>query len=226
MTDISNEIRSEITSDGNLIISLEQVTKPEPKEGEVLIKVEASPINPSDLGLLLGPADVSSLKVSEGVAHMKVPEALMRSVEARIGQSLPVGNEGSGTVVEAGKDAEHLIGKMVGLAGGSMYSEYRCVKANACLEMNSTSVGFSGPSKRIDIMKSYGFSLKQADLLNAVIKSSSDVGAAWSHDAIKSSCIKRVFVCEEALGEISEGPDNYLPIWKRKMDACGASNPF
>ncbi len=136
MTDISNEIRSEITSDGNLKISLEQVTKPEPKEGEVLIKVEASPINPSDLGLLLGPADVSSLKVSEGVAHMKVPEALMRSVEARIGQSLPVGNEGAGIVESAGKGAEHLIGKVVGVAGGAMYSEYRCLPAQSCLIMN------------------------------------------------------------------------------------------
>ena len=97
---------------------------------------------------------------------------------------------------------------------------------NACLEMNATSVGFSGPSKRIDIMKSYDFSLEQADLLNTFIKTSSDVGMAWSHDALKSSCIKQVFVCEEALGEISEGPDNYLPIWKRKMDACGASSPF
>ena len=136
MTETSNEIRSEITSDGNLKISLEQVTKPEPKEGEVLIKVEASPINPSDLGLLLGPADVSSLKVSEGVAHMKVPEALMRSVEARIGQSLPVGNEGAGIVESAGKGAEHLIGKVVGVAGGAMYSEYRCLPAQSCLIMN------------------------------------------------------------------------------------------
>ena len=136
MTNTSNQIRSEITSDGNLKISLEQVAKPEPKEGEVLIKIEASPINPSDLGLLLGPADVSSLKVSEGVAQMKVPEALMRSVEARIGQSLPVGNEGAGIVESAGKGAEHLIGKVVGVAGGAMYSEYRCLPAQSCLIMN------------------------------------------------------------------------------------------
>ena len=136
MTNTSNEIRSEITSDGNLKISLEQVAKPEPKEGEVLIKIEASPINPSDLGLLLGPADVSSLQIIEGVAQMKVPEALMRSVEARIGQSLPVGNEGAGIVESAGKGAEHLIGKVVGVAGGAMYSEYRCLPAQSCLIMN------------------------------------------------------------------------------------------
>ena len=136
MTEISNEIRSEITSDGNLKISLEQVAKPEPKEGEVLIKIEASPINPSDLGLLLGPADVSSLKVCDGVAQMKVPEALLRSVQARLDQSLPVGNEGAGVVESAGKGAEDLIGKVVGVAGGSMYSNYRCLPASACLVMN------------------------------------------------------------------------------------------
>ena len=98
MTDTSHEIRSEITSDGNLKLSLESVEKPEPKDGEVLIKIEASPINPSDLGLLLGPADISTLKVSEGIAQMKVPESLIRSVNARLNQSLPVGNEGAGVV--------------------------------------------------------------------------------------------------------------------------------
>ena len=136
MTDTSKQIRSEITSDGNLKISLESVDKPEPKDGEVLIKIEASPINPSDLGLLLGPADVSTLKVSDGVAQMKVPEALMRSVQARLDQSLPVGNEGAGIVESAGKGAEDLIGKVVGVAGGSMYSNYRCLPASACLVMN------------------------------------------------------------------------------------------
>jgi len=136
MTNTSNEIRSEITSEGNLTISLESVDKPKPKDGEVLIKIEASPINPSDLGLLLGPADVSTLSVSNGKAQMKVPEALMRSVQGRIDQSLPAGNEGAGVVESAGKGAEELIGKVVGVAGGSMYSNYRCLPASACLVMN------------------------------------------------------------------------------------------
>ena len=132
----SRQIRSLITEEAKLELSIREHEIPDPKDDEVLIKVEASPINPSDLGLLLGPADVSTMESNGEVVTMDVPQSLLRSVGARIGQSLPVGNEGSGTVVEAGKDAEHLIGKMVGLAGGSMYSEYRCVKANACLEMN------------------------------------------------------------------------------------------
>ena len=132
----SRQIRSLITEEAKLELSIQEHEVPDPKDDEVLIKVEASPINPSDLGLLLGPADVTTMESNGEVVSMDVPQSLLRSVGARIGQSLPVGNEGSGTVVEAGKDAEHLIGKMVGLAGGSMYSEYRCVKANACLEMN------------------------------------------------------------------------------------------
>ena len=134
----SKQIKSNISKEGKLSISIDEVEIPEPKEGEVLIKVQATPINPSDLGLLVGPADVSSLKVIESGAlvEMQVPEGLIRSVAARFDQNLPVGNEGAGIVEAAGKGAEHLIGKVVGVAGGAMYSEYRCLPAMSCLEMN------------------------------------------------------------------------------------------
>ena len=134
----SKQIKSNISKEGILSISIDEVEIPEPKEGEVLIKVQATPINPSDLGLLVGPADVSSLKVIESGAlvEMQVPEGLIRSVAARLDQNLPVGNEGAGIVETAGKGAEHLIGKVVGVAGGAMYSEYRCLPAMSCLEMN------------------------------------------------------------------------------------------
>ena len=135
---VSKQIKSKISKEGLLTISLDEVNVPDPGDGEVLIKVQATPINPSDLGLLVGPADVSSLKeVAKGsVVEMKVPDGLIRSVAARFDQNLPVGNEGSGIVESAGKGAEHLIGKTVGLAGGAMYSEYRCVPASSCLVMN------------------------------------------------------------------------------------------
>ena len=134
----SKQIKSNISKEGKLSISIDEVEIPDPKEGEVLIKVQATPINPSDLGLLVGPADVSSLEVIENGAlvEMQVPEGLIRSVAARFDQNLPVGNEGAGIVEAAGKGAEHLIGKVVGVAGGAMYSEYRCLPAMSCLEMN------------------------------------------------------------------------------------------
>ena len=134
----SKQIKSNISKDGLLTISIDEVDIPEPADGEVLIKVQATPINPSDLGLLVGPADISSLNVIEegSKVEMKVPDNLIRSVSARFDQNLPVGNEGAGLVESAGKGAEDLIGKTVGLAGGAMYSEYRCVPASSCLVMN------------------------------------------------------------------------------------------
>ena len=138
---VSKQIRSEVTKEGKLLISIENTEIPVPKEDEVLIKIEATPINPSDLGLLIGPADVSSMTVSgegeDSEVNMDIPENFLRVVTDRIGQSLPVGNEGGGIVVAAGgKDTEELVGKTVGVAGGSMYSQYRCVKASSCFVMN------------------------------------------------------------------------------------------
>ena len=137
----SKQIRSEVTKEGKLLIYIESTKLPEPKEDEVLIRIEASPINPSDLGLLIGPSDVSSLSVSgdgeNAVVTMDIPEGLLRMLDARIDQSLPVGNEGGGIIVAAGDQvSEDLIGKTVGVAGGSMYSQYRCVKASTCFVMH------------------------------------------------------------------------------------------
>ena len=136
----SKEIRSMVTSNGNIEISIANVEMPVPGDDEVLIEVHAAPINPSDLGLLLSfAADLSTINVSgsgdETVTSMKIHPALMGAMKPRIDESMPVGNEGSGIVIDAGANAKELIGKTVGLAGGSMYSQYRCVPAANCLVM-------------------------------------------------------------------------------------------
>ena len=136
----SKEIRSMVTNEGNIEISIANVDMPIPGDDEVLIEVHAAPINPSDLGLLLSfAADLSTIKVSgsgdETITSMKIHPALMGAMKPRIDQSMPVGNEGSGVVVDAGTNAKEFIGKTVGLAGGSMYSQYRCVPAANCLVM-------------------------------------------------------------------------------------------
>ena len=136
----SKEIRSMVTNEGNIEISIANVDMPIPGDDEVLIEVHAAPINPSDLGLLLSfAADLSSINVSgsgdETITSMKIHPALMGAMKPRIDQSMPVGNEGSGVVVDAGTNAKEFIGKTVGLAGGSMYSQYRCVPAVNCLLM-------------------------------------------------------------------------------------------
>jgi NADPH:quinone reductase-like Zn-dependent oxidoreductase len=131
----SLQLRSLITSGGMLELSLVDVPTPEPGENEVLVRIEGAPINPSDLGLLIGPADLSTLSVSGGVVSAKVPDHLMRMVAARADESMPVGNEGGGVVVKAGSSpaAQALLGKTVGVLGGAMYSQYRAVRVQDCL---------------------------------------------------------------------------------------------
>jgi NADPH2:quinone reductase len=137
----SKEIRSKATSDGNIELSIAKVEKPVPGDDEVLIEVQASPINPSDLGLLLSfAADVQNINLTgsgdDTVATMPVHPALMGTLKPRLDESMPVGNEGAGVIIDAGINAKDLIGKTVGLAGGAMYSQYRCVPAASCLVMD------------------------------------------------------------------------------------------
>ena len=139
-TSHSKQIRSIVTSEGNIEISIVRVDKPIPADDEVLIEVHAAPINPSDIGLLLTFAgDLSNINISESgddlVASIKIHPGLMASMKSRLNKSLAVGNEGAGIVVDAGKNVKELIGKTVGLAGGSMYSQYVCVPAINCLVM-------------------------------------------------------------------------------------------
>jgi NADPH:quinone reductase len=135
------QLVSNLKSSGELRVSLTRVAVPVPQENEILVRVEATPINPSDLGLLFGPADLDQAVVSGTadlpVLTMPMPEPAMRAMAARVDQDLPVGNEGGGVVVAAGNSpaAQALIGKTVGILGGAMYSEYRCVKVHECLPL-------------------------------------------------------------------------------------------
>lgn len=137
----SKEIRSTVTSDGTVEISIVNAAMPVPSENEVLIKVEAAPINPSDLALLISfAADLDSIEFSgEDEAPkttIKIRPGLMAALKGRVDQPLSAGNEGAGIVVGAGEKATALIGKTVGVAGGSMYSQYRCAPASSCLVMD------------------------------------------------------------------------------------------
>ncbi len=135
------QLRSLVKADQTVELFLDTVEVPAPGPGEVVVRVEASPINPSDLGLLLAGADVMAA-VSSGSADRPVvtaplPDAAMRAMKGRVGIPMPVGNEGSGTVVAVGSSAAAgaLLGKTVALAGGGMYAQYRCVDASLCLEL-------------------------------------------------------------------------------------------
>ena len=136
------QLRSEVTSGGQLKLSLEDVPVAPLKPQEVLLRVEASPINPSDLGLLLGMADLSTAEQS-GTSERpevtaQIPQGLVRHMAGRLDQSMPVGNEGGAVVIGAGEapEAQALLGKTVGALGGAMYGQYRTVRYHQCLVMN------------------------------------------------------------------------------------------
>lgn len=158
----SKEIRSTVTGDGNVEISIAKVDIPTPADDEVLIEIYAAPINPSDLALLTTfGGDVSNIKVSGSgdntVASMSVHPAVMRSMKSRVGQSMPVGNEGAGVVVDAGINAKSLIGKTVGLAGGAMYSQYKCAPAVNCLVMGDGIAPSEAASSFVNPMTALSF---------------------------------------------------------------------
>jgi NADPH:quinone reductase-like Zn-dependent oxidoreductase len=129
------QIRSLIRKSGVLELSLVSVPTPEPAADEVVIRVEATPINPSDIALLLGPIDPDTAKqagtAESPVFTANVLERALPALTSRLDQSMPVGNEGAGTVVRAGSSAaaQALMGKLVAVASGAMYSQYKVAKA-------------------------------------------------------------------------------------------------
>ncbi|HSG88169.1 MAG TPA: zinc-binding dehydrogenase [Pseudomonadales bacterium] len=156
------QLRSLIGSDGFLELSLAEVEVPKPAADEVLVRVEASPINPSDLGLLFGGADMSKAEFSGSGDAAKVrapvPEAMLRASKPRHGNSLPVGNEGAGTVVATGSDADAkaLEGRVVAILGGAMYGQYRAVKAKECLLLPEGTTPAQGASCFVNPLTALG----------------------------------------------------------------------
>lgn len=156
------ELRSLIKESGELEVSLLQVDVPEPAADEVVVRVEATPINPSDLGLLFGAADMSTAKASgtaqQPVITASVPEAAMRAMAGRLDQSMPVGNEGAGVVVKAGSSdaAKALLGKTVAMIGGAMYAQYRTIKARDCMALPAGASAADGASCFVNPLTSLG----------------------------------------------------------------------
>jgi NADPH:quinone reductase-like Zn-dependent oxidoreductase len=130
------ELRSLVT-DGKLELSLQEVELAAPGPGEVIVRIEAAPLNPSDLGLLTGPADLATMQGSgtgdRPVVTADIPAQRMGIVAPRLNESMAVGNEGAGTVVAAGEGAEDLMGKVVAAVPGGMYSQYRKLRAQDCV---------------------------------------------------------------------------------------------
>lgn len=156
------QLRSLIKTSGELEISLLDVPTPEPADDEVVVRIEAAPINPSDLGLLVGAADMSTAKASgtkqAPIITAKVPDGAMRAMGARLDQSLPVGNEGAGVVIKTGSSdaAKALMGKTVAMIGGAMYAQYRTLKARDCQPLPEGTTAAEGASWFVNPLTALG----------------------------------------------------------------------
>lgn len=156
------QLRSLIKTSGELEISLVDVPTPEPAADEVVVRVEAAPINPSDLGLLVGAADMSTAKASgtkdTPVITAKVPEGAMRAMAGRLDESMPVGNEGAGVVIKTGSSdaAKALMGKTVAMIGGAMYAQYRTLKVRECLPLPAGTTPAEGASCFVNPLTALG----------------------------------------------------------------------
>jgi NADPH:quinone reductase-like Zn-dependent oxidoreductase len=162
LPDTALELRSLVTSQGTLELSLHDVPVPTPAANEVLVRVEAAPINPSDLGLLVANADMATATVAGTPQRPIVTASLgpgaMEALSARLDQSLPVGNEGAGVVVAAGSSeaAQALLGSRVGVAGGAMYTQYRVIDASACLVLPEGATAKDGASSFVNPLTALG----------------------------------------------------------------------
>jgi NADPH2:quinone reductase len=156
------QIRSLVRANGELELSLHDDPVPEPQAHEVVIRVEASPMNPSDLGLLFGAADMGTARFAgtaeRPVVTATVPERARPAMAGRLDQSMPVGNEGAGVVVKAGSSpaAQALLGKTVAAIGGAMYSQYRALAAAQCIELPAGTTAAEGASCFVNPLTSLG----------------------------------------------------------------------
>jgi NADPH:quinone reductase len=130
---VSRQIRSLVRANGSVELSLIDAPVPEPGPDDIVVRIEAAPVNPSDLGMLFAGADLNTVTSDGVVARATVSAAALSALAARIDDPLPAGNEGGGVVIDAGANARHLIGRTVGVFGGAMYTEYRTLPMTQCL---------------------------------------------------------------------------------------------
>ncbi|MCA9609656.1 MAG: NADH oxidase [Myxococcales bacterium] len=165
MTTIANarQLFTTVTEDHRLVLSIEPLEVPAPAPDEVVVEMRATPINPSDLGLLLAPADMESVRRETISGHpalvAEVKPEMRGFVAARLGKKLSAGNEGAGVVVAAGASdaAQALLGKTVTLVGGMMYRTHRVMKAREALPLPDGATPAEGASLFINPMTVQAF---------------------------------------------------------------------
>ncbi len=163
MTSHARQLFTTVTEDDRLVVSIEPLEVPDPAADEVVVEMRATPINPSDLGLLLAPADLATARrdTVDGFPALvaDVRPEMKRMVAGRVGQKLSAGNEGAGVVVAAGSSdaAQALLGRVVTLVGGKMYRTHRVMKARDALPLPEGAAPAEGASLFVNPMTAQGF---------------------------------------------------------------------
>lgn len=156
MADTNIQLTSTISENGKLTLALKNIEMPQPGPDEVVVRLEAAPLNPSDLGVLFSAADMSTAvqlgTVQNPVITADVPAQFMPSLKTRVDKATPVGNEGAGTVVAAGSSpaAQALIGKTVAVIGGGTYRQFICANVQSCLELKEGTTAKEGASSFVN----------------------------------------------------------------------------
>lgn len=156
MTDKNIQLVSTISDDNKLTLSLQDIEMPQPSADEVVVRIEAAPLNPSDFGVMFSAADMSTAVQSgtkqDPIVTADVPAKFMPALKTRVNKDTPVGNEGAGTVVAAGSSpaAQALMGKMVAVIGGGTYRQYHCVNVKSCLELKEGTTAKEGASSFVN----------------------------------------------------------------------------
>ena len=152
MTDTNTQLISTISADNKLTLTLQDIEMPQPTENDIIVRIEAAPLNPSDLAVMFSAANMSTATQSgtekKPTITAEVSTKFMSAVQARVGKAIPVGNEGAGTVVATGSSpaAQALMGKTVAVIGGGTYRQYLCANIKSCLVLNEGITAKEGAS--------------------------------------------------------------------------------
>ncbi|AEE23401.1 Alcohol dehydrogenase zinc-binding domain protein [Glaciecola sp. 4H-3-7+YE-5] len=156
----TKQLFTHISSDNELSVNLKEVDVPSPKSHEIVVKMQASPINPSDMWPMFGPADLSKAQLSDDKTTLTAPihKGMLGRVKSRLDQTLPIGNEGAGVVVAAGdsEKAQALIGKTVAILTGASYTQYACVPIQACIVHHDDTTPLAAASSFVNPLTALG----------------------------------------------------------------------
>lgn len=240
MTTTGKQLFTTLESDGTLTLEIAESNFPDPKDNQVLVKMEAAPINPSDLAILTGAADFENAEYSPGKVAAKMPEPFNSGSKSRHGQRLPAGNEGAGMVVAAGDGemAKALVGQRVACVPGTAFSEYAIADAAMCLPLGDHSAE-DGASSFVNPMTALGFvENAKADGQDAILHTvgASNLGQMLNRicqeDGMKLVNIVRkpdqaeLLKSQGAEWVVNSSDDDFMDQLRKAIDATGAFYGF